>query len=130
MAVGFSPAYANAILNSVFNGAGFTAPTELWAKLHTGDPGAAGTANPATETTRKEVTTAFAAPSGGVVLSDEAVTWTSVPAAEDFTHISIWTDETAGDFVVSGTITANAMGIGDTFVLPIADISASITTAA
>lgn len=130
MAVGFASAEAAKILDAYFNQANLTAPTAIWMKLHIGDPGAAGTANPAGETTRKDVTAVFAAASGGTVTSNVAVTWTSVSTSEDYTHYSIWTASTAGTFLWSGTITANAVTAGDTFTFASGDIDATISTAA
>jgi type IV secretory pathway TrbL component len=60
----------------------------VYIKLHTGDPGANGTANAATETTRKEVT--FASASAGSIASDAAVTWTSIAGSEDATYFTAW----------------------------------------
>ena len=129
MAVGLAPAEAAKILDALANQTNYTAPTALWIKLHVGDPGAAGTANPATETTRKDATTAFAAATAGTVTTTSALTWTAVAGTEDYTHYSVWSASTAGTFYWSGTITANAVTAGDTFTLPIGDIDLSISTA-
>jgi hypothetical protein len=125
---GLASSVAAGALDALYNSVAYDGPTNLWAKLHTGDPGAAGTANAATNTTRKEVT--FAAASGNAIASDAAVTWTSVPASEDYTHFSLWTDETAGSFHTSGTITANAVTIGDNFTIPSGDVDITISAAA
>lgn len=130
MAVGLAAATANAILDALANQTNYTAPTALWIQLHTGDPGAAGTANVASNNTRKDITAVFAAASGGAVTSDTAVTWTNVPASEDYTHYSVWSASSAGTFYWSGTITANAVTTGDTFSLGVADIDLSVSTAA
>ncbi len=129
MAVGLASATSAALLDALVNQANYTAPTALWIQLHTGDPGAAGTSNVATETTRKDVTSAFAAASGGSVSSDTAVTWTGVAGSEDFTHYSIHSASSGGTFYWSGTITANPVTAGDTFTLGIGDIDLTITTA-
>jgi hypothetical protein len=125
-----APATANAVLNAYFNAANITAPTAIWIQLHVGDPGAAGTSNVATNTTRKDVTAVFAAASGGAVTSDTLVSWTSVPASEDYTHWTLWSASSAGTFYWSGTITANAVTTGDTFNLAVGDIDVSLTVAA
>jgi hypothetical protein len=130
MTVGLASATAQSILNALANQSNYTAPTALWLKLHIGDPGSAGTANAATETTRKDVTAVFATASGGTCTSDTAVTWTAVAASEDYSYYSIWSASTAGTFYWSGTITANAVTAGDTFTLPIGDIDLSLSTAA
>ncbi len=35
--------------------------------------------------------------------------WTNVSTSEDYTHFSMWTASTAGTFLWSGTIVANAV---------------------
>jgi hypothetical protein len=114
MSTGIAVGYANAILDWLCRGVAPTAPADYWVKLHIGDPGAAGTANPSVNTTRKQV--AFATPAaGGSIASTTAATWTASPAPEDHTYFSVWTASTAGSFIMSGTVTANPVGAGDAF---------------
>jgi len=129
MAVGLASAVSNALLDALVNQANYTAPTAIWIQLHTGDPGSAGTANVATETTRKDVTSSFSAASAGAVTNDVAVTWTDVAGSEDFTHWSLFSASSAGTFYLSGTVTANAVTAGDTFTLPVGDIDLTLSTA-
>lgn len=128
MAVGFASAVAQALLNAFGNATAYTGSASLYVQLHTGDPGPAGTALVASNNTRKLIT--MGAASGGAMSNDSQAEWTNVPAAEDYTHVSIWDALTAGTFQMSGTITANAVAIGDTFQLPIGDIDASLAVAA
>ena len=130
MAVGLASATAAALLDALANQTNYTAPTALWIKLHVGDPGAAGTSNAATETTRKDATSVFAAASGGTCTSNVALTWTSVAGTEDYTHYSVWSASTNGTFYWSGTVTANSVTAGDTFTLASGDIDLSLSTAA
>jgi hypothetical protein len=103
MTVGLSTAHASAILN-VFRGTTYTGVTP-YLKVHTGDPGAAGTANASAETTRKAVT--FAAPSAGSSVAT-AVTWTPwVAGSETISHVSLWDAATAGNFLASGVLAAS-----------------------
>jgi hypothetical protein len=126
MAVGWSTATANAILDATFRGEAYSYPA-VWLKLHVGDPGPNGTANPASETTRKNVTAAIA--SGGANTSTVLLQWTNVPASETFTHATFWDDSAAGNFILSAGVTANPVTAGQTFELPIGDIDASIPVA-
>lgn len=88
--------------------------SNVYLKLHTGDPGEDGTANAATETTREEVT--FSAASGGSMASSAAVTWTNVSTTETYTHWSAWDASTAGNCLWSGALSASAsVAAGDTF---------------
>lgn len=130
MALGMAAATANSLLDALANATNYTAPTALWIQLHVGDPGAAGTANAATETTRKDITAAFPAASGGTCTSNVAVTWTGVAGTEDFSHYSIKSASSAGTFYWSGLITANAVVAGDTFTIPSGGIVLSLSTAA
>lgn len=108
-------AIANA-LRGGGNGTSFTAPANVYAKLHTGDPGEAGTSNAAGETTRQAVT--FGASSGGVISLSNSPSWTNVSTAETYSHISLWDNSTAGNCLGSGALTASqTVAIGNTFNL-------------
>jgi len=127
MALGFSSATATSILNAICNGTSYSV-TEVWIKLHIGDPGGAGTAFPAGETDR--IQASFAVAASGAVTSDTDTVWVGVSNAEDYTHFSAWTASTAGTFLFSGTVTANAVAASDTFTIPAGDLDASIPIAA
>jgi hypothetical protein len=108
-------AVANA-LRGGGNGTSFTAPANVYCKLHTGDPGEAGTSNAAGETTRKEVT--FGAASGGAIALSNSPSWTNVSTAETYSHVSLWDHLTAGNCLGSGAMTASkTVAVGDTFNL-------------
>lgn len=131
MALGLSAANANQFLNYLARAAATaTAPVGLFMKLHVGDPGSAGTANPAGNTTRKGVTFGSVA-SGGLISNTIAVTWTTgeTTANEDYSHYSMWDNVSAGTFQFSGLMTANAVVIGNEFVVPIGDVDLSFLTA-
>lgn len=98
-------------------GTNITAPAHVYAKLHTGDPGEAGTSNAAANTTRVEIT--FGASSGGVITSNASVDWTNVPNAETYSHISLWDASTGGNCLGSGALSASkTVAIGDNFSIP------------
>lgn len=124
MATGLSPANANAALDAIRTNTPFI-------QLHIGDPGAAGTANPATETSRKAVTFGAASNATGTstMSNTAAVSWTGILGSQDATHFSIWNASTAGTFLHSGTITANPYTAGDTYTAAIAAIVLTLTTA-
>lgn len=101
---------ANNWLN-MLRGTAFTAPAGVYIKLHIGDPGAAGTANPSAVTTRNQITWSAAA-SGSLTLSTLAAY--SMTASETVTHLSAWDASTAGNFLFSGALTASkAVANGD-----------------
>ncbi|HEY9334232.1 MAG TPA: hypothetical protein VIQ79_07425 [Kribbella sp.] len=120
MALGFSVAAANTHLDNQ----GTTYP---WIKLHVGDPGAAGTANAATETTRKQATWASAANAAKTTSAD--LVWTNVAGSEDYTHVSMWTASTGGSFGGSGTVTANAVVTADSITIPAGELDMTLPVA-
>ena len=126
MATGISSYLANAWLDAVGNNTSF-AVTTVYVKLHIGDPGANGTSNAATETTRKEAS--FAAASTGSIASDAAITWTNIAGSQDATHFTAWDNVSAGNFLFSGTVTANAYNAGDTFTISSGALTVSLTLA-
>ena len=128
MAVGLSAGIANAILDALCRSVAWSEPDEVWVALHTGDAGAAGTANAATETTRKQATFGTAA-SAGAISNTVALTWTSVAGTEDYTHFSAWSASAAGTFLFSGTVAANSVTSGDTFSVAIGDLDVSLAVA-
>ena len=122
MATGLAAAQANTALDAIRTDTPYI-------QLHVGDPGAAGTANKATETTRKSIT--FNAASGGSMTNSAQVQWTNIAGSQDATHFSIWNTATdgTGTFKFSGTITANAYTAGDTYTASVGAITLSISVA-
>lgn len=106
MTAGLSAAnLANAWLNTIRGGGAgtnFTADAALYMQLHTGDPGASGTANLSAVTGRQAVTLGAAA-AGAIALSNApAYTMT---ATETITHVSIHNATSAGVFRWSAALT-------------------------
>ena len=133
MALGLSAAIANDFLEWLWNAsATSTAPANIWIQLHTADPGAAGTNAVAGNATRKDLTAAMGTAAAGAIANSAAVTWIAgeVDTSEDYTHWSLWDASTAGTFLCSGLMTANAVTIGDQFTIHIGDLDSSFATAA
>ena len=122
MAVGLSAANtANAWLNTLrgTSAATFTGVTTLFVQLHTGDPGASGTLNVSSVTTRPALN--FGAASAG---SQSAIatlpSWASWAGTngEVVTHISVWGASSGGTFYYSAALTASkTVNTGDTLNL-------------
>jgi hypothetical protein len=92
-----------------------------YAKLHVGDPGAAGTANAAVETDRIDTTwdTPDTSVAGIVTMTHtNQLDLVSVAGSEDYSHVSYWSAPTGGDFGGSGSITADPVVVGDNWFLP------------
>jgi hypothetical protein len=114
----------NKILDAIFNNTAMQ-EADRFVKLHIGDPGEAGTGNPAGETTRKSVTGAAAA--SGTFTSVNDLTWTNVSNTETLTHISIWDDLAAGNCYWTGALTASkAVNAGDTFTIATGALTVSV----
>lgn len=122
MTVGLSATnLANGWINTIrgnSNGSNFTAPAVLAVKLHTGDPGSAGTSNASSVTTRNAI--GLAAASAGSTSLSATVSWTSWAGTngEVVSHISVWDSTTAGNFLFSVALTASkTVNTGDTLTL-------------
>jgi hypothetical protein len=102
MTVGLAVAKANAELN-VYRNTANAAIAAVYVKLHVGDPGAAGTANPSAVTTRNAIT--WAAPSGGSMALSALAAY-AMTTTETITHVSLWDASTAGNFLESAALTA------------------------
>lgn len=117
----------NKMLDSLTGRATYTASAAFYVKLHIGDPGAAGTSNPAAETTRQAVTFGSAAASG-TISNTVAVQWTGLAASETISHVSFWTASTSGTFLGSDDLaSAQAVNSGGSFVIPVGDLDLTIT---
>lgn len=115
----------NAILDALFNNTALQ-KSARYVKLHIGDPGEAGTANAATETTRKSVTGAAAV--SGTFTSVNTLTWAAYPATETITHISIWDAATVGNCLWTGALVSSISVTSGTSFL-IASGSLTVTVA-
>jgi hypothetical protein len=101
--------------NHEFGGGAYPQPSAWWVKLHVGDPGVNCTANPAANANRAQVA-AWAGSTGGSDASAAAVSWTNVPNAETYTHVSIWDASGAGNPLRYGPLnTPVSVSVGATF---------------
>lgn len=118
----FSTTGKNKLLDGGLRGTGGLAGV-VYAKLHTGDPGASGTSNTAAATTRKAVS--LAAASSGSCVSNAEVRWgTTETATETITHLSFWDDATAGNFIGSDDLPSGvAVTAGDEFYVSSGNIT-------
>ncbi len=96
--------------------AAWTMPTTLYVKLHDGDAGEDGTANAATNTTRKTLAWATASAGSIETTGSPSAEWTSIADAETYSHWSLWDSLTAGNCIWAGALSSSAsVAIGDTF---------------
>ena len=119
---------ANSILNALVNGSAFAGFSATYAQLHTGAPGASGTANIAGNNVR-QAAGVFAAPAGGSTTNSGAINWTSVSTSETYSHVSLWSASSGGTFIASGSITAGAILAGQNFPIPAGGLSVTLPVA-
>jgi hypothetical protein len=111
---------ANAILD------GTAMPATLYAQQHTGNPTAAGTANVASETSRKSFTRTAA--SGGACSNAAVIEWLNDNGSgETITHITLWDASSAGNcwWVIAGTDPDPTVQDGETVQITPGDLDLS-----
>ncbi len=118
---------ANKLLDTLSN-TSFAAGATTAMRLHTGDPGAAGTSNLSAEATRRALTWS-AASGGSKSIAATLPSWASWSAGpETISHIAVWDSVTtgAGNFLYSFALTTpKAIANGDT--LNVTSHAASLT---
>lgn len=128
MTAGFSAANtANKWLDVIRTGGStYTAPANVYVKLHTGDPGAAGASNAAAGSTTRVVVTQTSPAAGSMTINGTLPVWTNGGTSETITHISVWNHLTAGDFLYSVALSASkAWATSDTLTLNTLTVSLS-----
>ena len=102
------------ILDHTTGRSAWTMPTNVYVKLHLGDPGEAATSNAAVEDTRKVA--AWSAAASGAIATSATLEWTNVSTTETYSHWSLWDALTAGNALWSGALSSSAaVTAGDTF---------------
>jgi hypothetical protein len=121
----------NELLDHVLNVGAYTAPSTLYAKLHTGDPGEDATSNASTETLRKAL--AWAAASSGSIATNAAINWdpVTITGTETLNGLSIWDALTAGNALFKSTLTATVPNVstGDRIDIASGAITVALSTA-
>ena len=129
MTTGISAAQANSILDALAKGTDYAGNAAVWVKLHTADPGAAGTTAAAGNTSRQQA--AFASAAAGANATNADLVWTNVSTAETYSHVSFWTASSSGTFLGSSVLTASkTVAIGDTFTIPSGSLTMGLTPVA
>jgi hypothetical protein len=125
MAAGFLAATLNGWLDTIrTGGSSYSAVSTAYVQLHTGDPGAAGTANVSVGcTTRDDVS--HTSPSGGsMTITGTAPSFVNGGTSETITHISVWSASSAGTCKYTGALSASkAWASGDTLNLTTLTVS-------
>lgn len=123
MADGLSATVANAALSTIIG----TDANNV--QLHTGAPGAAGTANVSSVTTRPAVT--WGSPSAGSVAASNQPAWTNWAGTspETDTDLSFWSASTSGTFGFSCQLSSSVvMNTGDSLTLTAITVSIPVAS--
>lgn len=131
MAIGIKDTVANSLINAMLRHTAYTGPASIYIQLHTAAPGAAGTIAIATNSLRKIV--AFNAATGtgslgGISTNTSDISWTSVPATEDYQFFTLWDAISGGNLIAEGSIIANQVASGDPFTISAGTLTASLLT--
>ena len=123
MTAGLAPSLVSGWLNTLRTtgngGAAYSAVAGTFAQLHTGDPGAAGTANVSVgSTTRNSFVFSSSSSGSSLSLGTAPSSWTNGGTSETLTHISVWTASSAGTLLFTVALTASkAWASADQFSL-------------
>jgi hypothetical protein len=121
--VGISATVANANLNRYRNTAA-AAVAAVYVKLHIGDP-TTGIGSPATGSTTRNAVTWNAASGGSMTLATLGA-WTNGGATETLSHVSLWDDPTAGNFLQAFALSASQAWVStNTFTITTFTVSIS-----
>jgi len=125
MADGLSTAnLANKILNNLINNTSWTAPAAIYAELHIGTPGSAGTSNPSAGSATRNVLSYSAASGGATALSANSAAWTNTSGTETLSDVAFWDAVTSGNFLWSAAMNStHTWNLNDTFTLTSATVS-------
>jgi hypothetical protein len=120
MTIGLAPGLATSLLGTLI-GTSFS-NANIWAQLHIGDPGVAGTANTSVVTTREQLS-AWTNASGTLAISASPTAW-NMTATETIVSISLWSASSGGTFLWSATLAVSkTVANGDTLTLNTCSLS-------
>lgn len=125
MTAGFLAATVNGWLDTIrTGGSSYTAITNAYVQLHTGDPGAAGTANVSAGSTTRAPVSHTSPSAGAMTQTGTAPSWTNGGTSETITHISVWSATSAGTCKYTAQLTASkTWASGDTLTLTALGVS-------
>ncbi|MCC6311373.1 MAG: hypothetical protein IT345_10705 [Trueperaceae bacterium] len=130
----FSDYLEDALVDHIFRGTAFTAPTTIFVSLHSADPTDAG-GSEVTGTSYARVgvtsgTAAWAATSGTNGLTDNLAAITFPQAGGTWgtvTHVGLYDAASAGNLLFGGALAASkAIGTNDTFEFAIGDLDITL----
>lgn len=126
---GFSNYLETEILDHVFAGNAYTAPTTLYLALHTADPAedGSGTEVSTSGTAYARQTVAFTV-SGDTATTSAAVEYSTATANfGTVSHVAVWDASTAGNMLAFAALTSSkTIETGDVFRVPAGDLDITL----
>ena len=126
---GFSNYLETEILDHVFAGNAYTAPTTLYLALHTADPAEDGSgAEVSTSGTAYARQTVTFTVSGNTATTDAAVEYATATANfGTVSHVAVWDASTAGNMLAFAALTSSkTIETGDVFRVPAGDLDITL----
>ena len=126
---GFSNYLETEILDHVFAGNAYTAPTTLYLALHTADPAEDGSgAEVSTAGTAYARQTVTFTVSGNTATTDAAVEYATATANfGTVSHVAVWDASTAGNMLAFAALTSSkTIETGDVFRVPAGDLDITL----
>ena len=126
---GFSNYLETEILDHVFAGNAYTAPTTLYLALHTADPAEDGSgAEVSTAGTAYARQTVTFTVSGNTATTDAAVEYSTATANfGTVSHVGVWDASTAGNLLAFAALTSSkTIETGDVFRVPAGDLDITL----
>jgi len=126
---GFSNYLETEILDHVFAGNAYTAPTTLYLALHTADPAEDGSgAEVSTSGTAYARQTVTFTVSGNTATTDAAVEYSTATANfGTVSHVAVWDASTAGNMLAFAALTSSkTIETGDVFRVPAGDLDITL----
>ena len=126
---GFSNYLETEILDHVFAGNAYTAPTTLYLALHTADPDEDGSgAEVSTSGTAYARQTVTFTVSGNTATTDAAVEYSTATANfGTVSHVAVWDASTAGNMLAFAALTSSkTIETGDVFRVPAGDLDITL----
>lgn len=119
----------HALLTAFTGGSAYANPG-IFGQLHLGDPGAAGTANPAAMTTRQQLT--FGTPAASRSIATTTLTaWPAASVGETLSWWSFWSAALAGSHIANDDMNASApVAIGENLEIAVGGMVFTITASA
>ena len=125
----FSNYLETEVLDHVFGGNAYTAPSTLYLALHTASPAedGSGTEVSTSGTAYARQTVTFTV-SGNTATTDAVVEYSTATASfGTVTHVGIWDASTAGNLIAYAALTSSkAIDTGDVFRVPTGDLDITL----